>query len=319
MNEKCLSNGVSIDRGQHIKMYEDTLPDIEELITAAKNEKYCPFYLQQDLVTLGRADLVLLPHNYILDEGINKTTGLDLQNAILIFDDAHHVESGAEEGTSLTISMEALKEINFLPLKNKLASGLIQTDGLNEEKILAAETIIQSMMNRLQIMKDNFEDALVTVEVEVTDEEAEEAEAEAAGVKNDDDENPPKTKRKYTKKKKAGAGAGAEAEAEDNNDDDNLPKKKRSYKKRRPKITKKTKKIITQNYENLPTGVTIETSCEGWEIFNIFNEITSDSDENGNSLFNGITEEGFPEFLDMLSLIQKEFACSNLIIDCFGV
>ena len=41
-----------IDRGQHLKVYEDTLPDIEELVSAARIEKYCPFYMQQDLVTL---------------------------------------------------------------------------------------------------------------------------------------------------------------------------------------------------------------------------------------------------------------------------
>lgn len=139
----------------------------------------------------GRADLILVPHNYILEEETNKTTGLDLKNAILIFDDAHHVESGAEEGSSLTISFEALKEINFQPLKHKLALGLIQTNGLTEEVLLGVETIIERMMNRLQAMKDNFEDKF----------------------KDDDD--------------------------------------------------------------YFPTGITVEANCEGSEIFDLFNEITS--------------------------------------------
>jgi Rad3-related DNA helicase len=103
--------------------------------------------------------LILLPHNYLLEEGISKTTGVDLKNAILIFDDAHHIESTAEEGSSITISLEALKEINFQPLKNKFASGLSQANnGMSEEELLGVETVIERMMNRLQTMKDNFEE-----------------------------------------------------------------------------------------------------------------------------------------------------------------
>lgn len=57
-----------------------------------------------------------------MDARLNKTTGLDFANGLVIFDDAHELEEAAEEGYSFTLSLESLKKCKaeISRLKKKL-------------------------------------------------------------------------------------------------------------------------------------------------------------------------------------------------------
>ena len=49
-------------------------------------------------------DLLLIPYNYILDPEMRKKIKLDIKDKIIIFDEAHNIESNAENCFSKTLS-----------------------------------------------------------------------------------------------------------------------------------------------------------------------------------------------------------------------
>lgn len=50
------------------------------------------------------ADLVLVPYNYLVDTSIRATLKLSWENAVIIFDEAHNLESVASDATSFSLS-----------------------------------------------------------------------------------------------------------------------------------------------------------------------------------------------------------------------
>ena len=53
--------------------------------------------------------MILMPYNYVLEPSITKLMDLSMRNRILIFDEAHNIESVAEDGSSFKISTKDLK------------------------------------------------------------------------------------------------------------------------------------------------------------------------------------------------------------------
>ncbi|RQM29437.1 hypothetical protein B5M09_011906 [Aphanomyces astaci] len=79
------------DRQAKSKRHAAALPilDIEELVTTMKGREVCPFYLSRDM--LVAADLVFMPYNYLIEPFVRNSLGVTLENAVLIFDEAHNV------------------------------------------------------------------------------------------------------------------------------------------------------------------------------------------------------------------------------------
>ncbi|KIY99069.1 regulator of telomere elongation helicase 1, partial [Monoraphidium neglectum] len=66
-------------------------PDIEDLLRVGRAASVCPYFLSRDLV--AHCDVVFMPYNYLLDSGASKQLDtLRLENAIVIFDEAHNVQ-----------------------------------------------------------------------------------------------------------------------------------------------------------------------------------------------------------------------------------
>ena len=65
--------------------------DIEELNALGKKDKICPYFFSREAST--NADLILLPYNYLVDASIRATLKVMWENAIIIFDEAHNLES----------------------------------------------------------------------------------------------------------------------------------------------------------------------------------------------------------------------------------
>ncbi|KAJ3117002.1 Regulator of telomere elongation helicase 1 [Phlyctochytrium bullatum] len=67
---------------------------------------------------LANAELVFLPYNYIVDEAMRKSQKIDLRDAIVIFDEAHNLESVCTDSSSFELSdariAVALHELLFL-------------------------------------------------------------------------------------------------------------------------------------------------------------------------------------------------------------
>uniref|UniRef100_A0A182MAW6 Regulator of telomere elongation helicase 1 homolog n=1 Tax=Anopheles culicifacies TaxID=139723 RepID=A0A182MAW6_9DIPT len=69
--------------------------DIEDLVKVGRKMKACPYYLSKELIE--QADIIFMPYNYLLDPKARKSNGLNLQNSVIIVDEAHNVEKLCEE------------------------------------------------------------------------------------------------------------------------------------------------------------------------------------------------------------------------------
>jgi regulator of telomere elongation helicase 1 len=78
--------------------------DMEDLVSMGKTYKVCPFYYTRSLVE--DAELVLVPYNYLFDKEARSSTlaGVPWDNAIVIFDEAHNLESFASESASFDLT-----------------------------------------------------------------------------------------------------------------------------------------------------------------------------------------------------------------------
>jgi len=78
--------------------------DMEELLALGTNRKICPFYLTRN--DLAAAEIVFLPYNYLLDPDTrtNTLSEINWSNAVVIFDEAHNLESFASESASFDLT-----------------------------------------------------------------------------------------------------------------------------------------------------------------------------------------------------------------------
>ncbi|XP_055844021.1 regulator of telomere elongation helicase 1 homolog [Episyrphus balteatus] len=80
---------------------EQSVMDVEDLITTGRKLKVCPYYSSKELV--DNADITFMPYNYLLDPKARKANKVNLDNTIVILDEAHNVESLCEESASVMI------------------------------------------------------------------------------------------------------------------------------------------------------------------------------------------------------------------------
>ncbi|KAH8739379.1 helicase [Cryptosporidium ryanae] len=94
--------------------------DIEDLkslaLSSSGSSYFCPFYATREIESV--CNVVLLPYNYLLDSITRQNLKIDLRNSILILDEAHNLESVAEEAYSydlrdidIALSQKAIQNI----------------------------------------------------------------------------------------------------------------------------------------------------------------------------------------------------------------
>ena len=78
--------------------------DMEDLVSAGKENRVCPFYYTRGLIS--GAEIIFVPYNYLFDRDARETTlaEVDFANSILIFDEAHNLEEFASESSSFDLS-----------------------------------------------------------------------------------------------------------------------------------------------------------------------------------------------------------------------
>ncbi|CAG5074875.1 Similar to AAEL008960: Regulator of telomere elongation helicase 1 homolog (Aedes aegypti), partial [Cotesia congregata] len=83
-------------------VFKDTICDIEDLVKNGTKHKCCPYFMAKELKQ--SADITFMPYNYLLDPKTRRSQGIDLQNHVILLDEAHNVEKTCEESASLQIS-----------------------------------------------------------------------------------------------------------------------------------------------------------------------------------------------------------------------
>ncbi|OQS04912.1 hypothetical protein THRCLA_02895 [Thraustotheca clavata] len=120
--------------------------DIEELVATNKEKGVCPFYASRDM--LSKAQIIFMPYNYLVDPPLRKSLGVALDNAILIFDEAHNVESIATEAASYSLSTDdingCIKEAR--DCQRMISSGMYFPDESSFLSVQSVGTLVELLM-----------------------------------------------------------------------------------------------------------------------------------------------------------------------------
>ncbi|KAL0109407.1 hypothetical protein PUN28_014465 [Cardiocondyla obscurior] len=144
-------------------VFKQEVLDIEDLVKVGQKHKCCPYFLAKELKQ--NADIVFMPYNYLLDPKTRKSQGIDLQNTIVLLDEAHNVEKVCEEAASLQISSTdvamCIDEVTAV-MKDVAKESDQQNDFLSEvnvQKDFTAEDlcILKAMFLELEKAIDSIE------------------------------------------------------------------------------------------------------------------------------------------------------------------
>ena len=84
--------------------------DIEDLVKLGERGRVgggcgpCPYYLALDMQE--RADIIFMPYNYLIDPRLRDQMGSKIpwKDAVLLFDEAHNIESVCADAASFDVS-----------------------------------------------------------------------------------------------------------------------------------------------------------------------------------------------------------------------
>ncbi|XAR50624.1 DNA helicase [Bertholletia excelsa] len=76
--------------------------DIEDLVNIGKSCGPCPYYVSRELHKV--ADIVFAPYNYLIDRGNRNSLSIKWNDSVLIFDEAHNLESLCADAASFDLS-----------------------------------------------------------------------------------------------------------------------------------------------------------------------------------------------------------------------
>ena len=155
--------------------------DMEDLCRNGKKFLFCPFYQQIENVKKN-SDIIFMPYNYIFDEDIRNIMEIDLENNIIIIDEAHNVRKVCEDSKSVEIKSNDFEDINldfdsllnfdenegfiedFIKVRKKKKSPLEEISKNDIEKEKDAIKKIQKRFNNINIRNDNKGNELNFVE-----------------------------------------------------------------------------------------------------------------------------------------------------------
>ena len=138
-------NGVLQDKRE-----KNNCLDIESLFINGKKQTFCPFY-QQIESAKSYSDIIFMPYNYIFDEEINKTLEIDIENNIIIIDEAHNLRQVCEDSKSVDI-----KETDF----DDIISDIEKLLSYNEKEQALKSLLIKEEKKKspfVEISKQNLE------------------------------------------------------------------------------------------------------------------------------------------------------------------
>ncbi|GAB2228119.1 hypothetical protein Droror1_Dr00009949 [Drosera rotundifolia] len=76
--------------------------DIEDLVNIGRSCGPCPYYLARELHKV--VDILLVPYNYLIERRYKDLLNMEWRNSVLIFDEAHNLESICADATSFDLT-----------------------------------------------------------------------------------------------------------------------------------------------------------------------------------------------------------------------
>ncbi|XP_033485941.1 regulator of telomere elongation helicase 1 isoform X1 [Epinephelus lanceolatus] len=111
----------------------NSILDVEDLVKFGNKHRVCPYYLSRSLKQ--QADVIFMPYNYLLDPKSRRAHNIELNRAVVIFDEAHNVEKTCEESTSFDLTpydlASAINAVDRLLVEQ--TKGAIHGDSINED------------------------------------------------------------------------------------------------------------------------------------------------------------------------------------------
>ncbi|KAI8876857.1 DNA repair helicase [Backusella circina FSU 941] len=83
--------------------------DIEDLVRLGREVNGCPYFASRALAK--EADVVFCPYNYLIDPSIKASLNIDLDNDIVIIDEAHNIENVCRDAGSFETTYPELKKV----------------------------------------------------------------------------------------------------------------------------------------------------------------------------------------------------------------
>jgi regulator of telomere elongation helicase 1 len=90
------------------KLHVAEVTDIEDLVVAGRRDHVCPYYLARERTKT--AEITFLPYNYLIDPLARRHMSEELSGAVLIFDEAHNLDSVCAEASSFDLRDADLAE-----------------------------------------------------------------------------------------------------------------------------------------------------------------------------------------------------------------
>jgi Fanconi anemia group J protein len=116
IDEACVKlveeNKCGFHQGHYLIKTTKLLPpvwDIEDLKVVGERIKACPYFGSRALAE--QAELIFCPYNYLLDPLIRPSMQIQLDNAIVILDEAHNIEDMAREVAGCEVTNGHLKSM----------------------------------------------------------------------------------------------------------------------------------------------------------------------------------------------------------------
>lgn len=158
------------------KMHSGEPMDIEELKTFGNKEAACPYFLSRCAAKNDSCEILFLPYNYLLDRSVRGSLSIDWANDIIIFDEAHNLESICSDSMSFDMSDSLRKtcDLEFSGLlEHAIKPGGISIPALEHlskseegmQKLIGSENCELQEIRLMRAVMKSVEDFINTAEL----------------------------------------------------------------------------------------------------------------------------------------------------------
>ncbi|KAL5967272.1 Regulator of telomere elongation helicase 1 [Taenia solium] len=146
-------------------MRTSKITDIEDLAKFGRENRFdsyipytpyfraCAYYLSREVKS--DAEILFMPYNYLLDAKIRTLYGIELTNAVVIFDEAHNIEQVCEDAASATLTSaflaSAIEELRVIGEHIFTLTSVSGADDTNDFGALEDTAQPLGRMNQLDI------------------------------------------------------------------------------------------------------------------------------------------------------------------------